>query len=448
MSPQINRGLRVAMVLRFLGRPVFQNPFPDLINRYGVMTTSRWMTSILTACLSVAAVHVADVQADAPREQAKVMHDRLAGVLPSESVLLAMTDDIRSGDYIAAADRAMEHPGFLNATVKNWVTPWTNEEFDPFQPLNDYSATVLGMIRDDVDFRLVLSGDILYVGHSGLGLPGYSHTNNNHYEQLEASGEPYNSALQRTTQSSIPDGLAVDATAGVITTRAAAKSFFKDGTNRAMFRFTLINHLCRDLEDVQDATLPPDRIRQDVSRSPGGDSRVFLNGCLTCHNGMDPLTQAFAYYNYQYDDGTDPDGLSGRLVYNAVGQTDAETGTRVQAKNLINSANFPYGYITTDDSWDNYWREGRNSYMGWDASLVGSGSGAKSMGRELAHSDAFAQCQSEKVFKVICLRDPANADDRAQVSSNAALLKSNDFKMKAVFAETANYCAVEMTQDL
>ena len=53
-----------------------------------------------------------------------------------------------------------------------------------------------------------------------------------------------------------------------------------------------------DMEQVHDTSIIPDRIRQDVSRSPGGDSRVFLNNCIGCHAGMDPLAQAFAYYNY------------------------------------------------------------------------------------------------------------------------------------------------------
>ena len=83
-----------------------------------------------------------------------------------------------------------------------------------------------------------------------------------------------------------------------MTTRAAAAAFFVAGTNRAMFRFTLLNHLCNDLEQVKDSSYSPDRIRQDVSRSPGGDSRLFLNSCIGCHNGMDPMAQAFAYYNF------------------------------------------------------------------------------------------------------------------------------------------------------
>ena len=73
-----------------------------------------------------------------------------------------------------------------------------------------------------------------------------------------------------------------------MTTRAAAQAFFIAGTNRAMFRYTMMNHLCMDLEQVQDPTRPPDRVRQDVSRSPGGDSRVFLNNCVGVPRGHGP----------------------------------------------------------------------------------------------------------------------------------------------------------------
>ena len=108
------------------------------------------------------------------------------------------------------------------------------------------------MIRDDVDFREILYGDIIYVGTPAIS--PYSDSNNNHYEELEAlgpvAGNLADSAiLERRTQSSIT-GIGIldnNSPAGVVTTRAAAKSFFSDGTNRAMFRFTLINQLCTDL---------------------------------------------------------------------------------------------------------------------------------------------------------------------------------------------------------
>ncbi|WP_255873814.1 hypothetical protein [Microbulbifer elongatus] len=392
-----------------------------------------------TACLSAALPLSAFA---GPEEQAAQMHSRLTGVKPSIEVLTAMAQDIASGDAGAAAERAMENDAFYDVTLKNLVTPWTNRDGDNFAPLNDYTATVIGMVRDDVDFRQILSGDILYTGASGLGLPAYNNANNDHYEALEAAGYPLQTALERRTQSSVT-GLPSEATAGVMTTRGGAKAFFYAGTNRAMFRFTLMNHLCRDLEQVHDTSRPPDRIRQDVSRSPGGDSRVFQNNCIGCHSGMDPMAQAFAYYNFEYDVDNDPTGENGRLDYNGAGEIDPATGSRVQAKNHINSATFPYGFVIPDDKWDNYWREGPNMHLGWSEVLPGSGNGAKSMGEELANSEAFAQCQVTKVFKQVCLRAPEDSSDRNRIDSITDSFTSNGYRLKQVYAETAAYCAGE-----
>lgn len=377
-----------------------------------------------------------------PREQAKRIHDRLAGIPPSADILDQMTDSISDGDVEQAAFLAMDNPAFYSVTLKNWVTPWTNEDADVFAPLNDYTATVIGIARDNVDFRQILSGDILYVGDNSLNLPAYNSNNNQHYQALEDQDIDLKQFLVGTTQSSVT-GLPSDATAGVMTTRGAAKSFFKDGTNRAMFRFTLINHMCTDLEGVKDTSRVPDRIRQDVSRSPGGDSRIFNNSCIGCHSGMDPLTQAFAYYNYDYDVDNDPDGENGALQYNAQGQVDADTGTRVQGKYRINGNNFPFGYITENDDWHNYWRDGLNKNVGWDQQLPATGSGAKTMGQELASSEQFAQCQVEKVFRNVCLRAPQNAADRSEIANIVSAFGGSGYQIKQVFADTANYCKGE-----
>ncbi len=372
-------------------------------------------------------------------EQAKRIHDRLAGVPPSEAVLLNMAANIDAGDVESAAYTAMDNAAFYDVTLKNWAAPWTNRDSDPFVALNDYVATLVGIVRDGVDFRELLFGDILYTASGTSGIPAYSNTDNAHYEALETQGFKLQDVLVQQAQSSV-SGLPSDATAGVMTSRAASKSFFIAGTNRAMFRFTLLNHLCNDLEQVHDISRVPDRIRQDVTRSPGGDSRVFLNNCVGCHNGMDPMAQAFAYYNYEFDVDADPEGDSGQLVYNQAGDVDAETGTRVQAKYHINENNFIYGYVTPDDQWENRWRSGINARLGWSSALPGSGAGAKSMGRELAYSDAFAQCQVEKVFTTVCLREPGNAADRAEVNTIKGRFSNEGFQLKQVFADTADYC--------
>ena len=379
----------------------------------GVRASARSTALVLLLCAGQALA--------GPAEQAKRIFDRIAGVPPSAAELAQMTQLIQGGDTADAVNIALAAPQFYNTTLKNFAMPWTNRDQTAFAPLNDYVATFIGMVRDDVPFNSALSADILYVSNAS-GLPAASAANNDHYAQAEARGVDLKSTLVQTTQSGVY-GIPVAATAGLMTTRGSAAAFFINGTNRAMFRFTMMAHLCNDLEQVEDITRPPDRIRQDVSRSPGGDSRVFLNSCIGCHSGMDPMAQAFAYYNY--------DTTQNQLVY---------TQGQVQPKYHINTGNFPQGFVTPDDSWSNRWRQGPNQVMGWDSTQSGSGNGAKSLGQELAASDAFAGCQARKVFQAICYRAPASTADANQVASMKTLFRSGGYRYKQLFASAATYC--------
>jgi hypothetical protein len=359
-----------------------------------------------------------------PREQAKRIHDRLAGVPPTDAVLQTMESQIAGGDPSAAAYTAMQNQYFYNVTLKNFAAPWTNRDQSVFVPLNDYIATVIGMVRDDVDFSTLLSADLAYVGRSGIVGAAPAANNNNHFEQLEANNVDLSNVndFVPVAQSSIL-GIPSSATAGVMTSRAASEAFYVAGTNRAMFRFTLLNHMCNDMEQMLDTKLPPDWIRQDVSRSPGGDSRLFLNNCIGCHSGMDPLAGAYAYYNWNEETGV--------LEY---------TPGSVQPKYFNNDLNFPQGFRTVDDAWENRWRAGQNAYLGFDNSLPGRGNGAKSLGQELGRSQAFASCQVRKVFKAVCLREPENQADRDAVNTITNTFRSTGYQMKQVFADTAVHC--------
>ena len=73
----------------------------------------------------------------------------------------------------------------------------------------------------------------------------------------------------------------------------------------------------------------------------------------------------------------------------------------------------------------------------------GKGQGAKSLGEELANSDAFAQCQVKKVFKNVCLRDPQSDEDISAINNTTASFKQNTYQLKRVFAEIGNYCMGE-----
>ena len=409
-------------------------------NEQNDMTDSMWIGhkdgrfgGVLRAALAAVLLTVLAMPANAtPREQAKRIHERIAGVPPTDAVLLQMQNAISSSDPACAqygatggqcaAYIAMENSSFYSVTLKNFAAPWTNRDRSVFVPLNDYVATVIGMIRDNVDFRTVLSADLQYVGRAGTVTSAPAGNNNNHYQQLEAGNHDLKAVLEPTTQSSI-NNLPPPATAGIITSRAAAEAFFIAGTNRAMFRFTMVNHFCSDMEQLHDPRLSPDRIRQDVSRSPGGDSRLFLNNCVGCHTGMDPMAQAFAYYNY--------DDVAGAIEY---------TNGVVHPKYFNNDLNFPQGFRTPDDHWTNYWRAGQNSYLGFNGPGNGDDNGAKSLGVELSNSDAFAGCQVKKVFQAVCLREPESPADHTKVDEIVGNFAASGFQMKRVFADTAEYC--------
>jgi hypothetical protein len=385
-------------------------------------------SAVAAACaLTLLAAQAAIPAYAGPTEQAERIYERLAGVKPSPTVLQEMVDAINGASgqagLVAAAKIATDPasaPTFYNVVLKNMVTPWTNRDQTVFAPLNDYTATVIGMVRDGVPFDQVLSGDIIYTVNAS-GLPAPSINNNNHYATAETNGVDLSTALVKNTQSAVY-GLPTAATAGVITSYGGASAFFINGTNRAMFRFTMINHMCNDMQTLMDTTRPSDRIRQDVSRSPGGDSRIFLNNCVACHSGMDPMAQAFAYYNF--------DVTANQLMY---------TAGQVQPKYHINSQNFPQGFVTPDDSWSNRWRAGPNSVFGW-GSGAGSGNGAKSWGQEIAGSQQFASCKVQQVFQTVCLRTPQTAQDQSIAGSATATFQQNH-DLKSVFQQVASACA-------
>jgi hypothetical protein len=359
-------------------------------------------------------------------DQATRIYNRIAGVPPSPAQLAQMTG---SSDAVSAALIATNDPAFYNNTIRNLAAPWTNRDQSVFVPLNDYTATVVGMVRDDVAFNTLLSADLVYTADGASGVPAYSYSNNAMYDAMDANNVDLKAHLVSNTQSALT-GIPATATAGIMTTRGAGSAFFINGTNRAMFRFTMLNHLCNDMQLVMDITRPPDRIRQDVTRSPGGQSSLFLNNCVGCHSGIDPMAGAFAYYNFNNIDPTTADTM-GTVVY---------TAGQVQPKYSINNTNFPQGFVTMDDSWNNHWRAGPNSILGWSASLPGSGNGAKSLGMELESSAAFASCQVNRVFKDVCLRAPNSNADFTQVNSMISSFQSNGYKLRQVFAEGAAYC--------
>ena len=367
------------------------------------------------------------------REQAFTIFNRLNGVPPSPEVWKKMTDMITAGDYRSAALVAIDQSNgaFYNVFLKDFVAPWTNETEDPRVDLNDYTATVIGMVRDEVPFQQALYGDIVYVGLSpdpSTPLPEYSVTGTNgnaHYQAIETRKLPLHKTLVRKQQSKL-SYLTEDVAAGIFTTRGFASGYYDAGTNRVAVNFAFKTFLCHEMEKLTDNTRPDYRVRRDVTRSPAGDPTVFKNRCSGCHSGMDGHAGAFAYLDWATDRG---------LIYNALDPRN------VTAHKFNRNANeFPAGYVTEDDSWINLWAtEGPNAALGWNGAEKGQG--VKQWGRMLSQVDAFPKCMAQKALVAVC--DVNSDDPKVQLAINqlANSFKSkNRFNMKHLFAQAAVMC--------
>ena len=346
------------------------------------------------------------------------MHTRITGVPPSATDLNNMANLIQIGNPEAAANVAMNHKNFYNSTLKNWASRWTNVDQTPRVDLNDYSATVIGMIRDDIPFNQVLYGNILYSSGavSGVTIAPYATNTNDHYKDLDDNNVDLKVNLVQRVQSTMNG---ITDTAGVLTTRAAGEAFYSAGTNRRVGRFAFMNFLCRDYEALHDINLTDYHVRRDIDRAPGGDSRTFKNTCVGSHAGQDALADAFSYFDFVDDE----------LVH-----TPGTVPTKVN-ENIL----FSDGWESTTDSWLNLWATGQNASLGWRG--VQSGNGIKSYGTMLSASRAFSECITEQVYKLICLK---TAETQTEKSMQEALVNdfegAGNYNMKRLIGKTAAQC--------
>jgi hypothetical protein len=363
-----------------------------------------------------------------PREQAWKLHNRLAGVPPvkmgTSDPLTEMETLIKAGNPEAAAAIAMKNKNFYNVVLKNWVKPWSNREQTSRAPLNDYVATIIGVIRDSdtVPFTEVLYGDILYTidyKNTDNTQSVYSFENNDHYKNAETRNIDLSTTLVKQTQSTMTK-LPAAAVSGVLTTRSAGEAFYSAGTNRRVNRFTFMNYLCHDYEELHDVNIPDYHVRRDVERNPGGDARTYKNKCVGCHAGQDALGGAYAYYDF----------VNGKLVYTP--------GTVV---NKMNQNVYEVsGFKTENDSWVNLWASGQNANLGWRGKV--DGNGVKEIGQMFTRSQAFSQCMAKKVFKMVCMKDAVNADDTALVKELVTKFEESNYNMKDLIINTSVGCIV------
>ena len=196
-----------------------------------------------------------------------------------------------------------------------------------------------------------------------------------------------------------------------------------------MNRFAFMNFLCRDYEALHDITRPDIWVRRDVDRAPGGDSRTFKNKCVGCHAGQDAISGAWAYFDFV----NGPNGIEdGQVVY-----TPETVVDKINALIL-----FSDGHVTTSDYFTNIWATGQNANLGWRGAQEGYG--AKAVGRMLSSTKAFSDCMAERVFKLVCLKEPQQQAHKDAIAQFATEFENHStYNMKSLIAKTSVLCLGE-----
>ena len=82
------------------------------------------------------------------------MYDRIAGVTASDATLTSM---VGMDATQAALTIVTKDPAFYNNTIRNLAMPWTNRDQTVFAPLNDYVATVVGMVAEGLSSEEIVA---------------------------------------------------------------------------------------------------------------------------------------------------------------------------------------------------------------------------------------------------------------------------------------------------
>lgn len=366
------------------------------------------LSGVLLSCYSAQAEM--DAEAYAVR-----LFDRITGsaINIDDPRLQAISNLVRSNHKHEALELATSDPQFLDLTVRQWIAPSSNYDASTRVEFNDFIAMVMGVVRDDLDARILLTGDFQYVGRSEFRLPAPSLSNNDHFRMLEAL--PGSLSEKLVIQNGQWPGSQIEP-AGLLTSRAWAKAHYTAGTNRRALQMSFQEFLCKPIVSLADTLVPDERVRRDVNRHPGGLYSTYRNRCVGCHAGMDALGGAFARFDFR----------DNQIIY--------YTGDQVAPKMNQNSQNYPAGRRTVDDAWVNLWTERQNSTIGWQGAMRGTG--VRSFGEMLSNTDAFASCMAKRVFEYMCRR-PMGRTDRPLVQDVAQTFVQSGYKLKRVFEEVA-----------
>lgn len=318
---------------------------------------------------------------------------------------------VNAAKYFEAAKVVAQEDNFLEVRVRNFAAPFSSKDSSPLEPLNDLQALIIGVVRDEIDARQIVSGNIRYAGAAALGLPPVSRSNNDHYAAFESAGRSLAYDLD-LVEDQWPD---LDLGAGLYTTRQWAKINYDAGTNRRSVKNSFEQFLCTPIDSWKTRGLPDDFIRRDVDRAPGGNPSTFQNFCRNCHAPMDGFAGAFAKVDFMSD-------------------SFSFTPNAIVAKMNQNGETYPAGFVTTDDSWVNMLKYGSAADFGWRGPIEGQG--IKAFSEMVANSSAYSRCMVKKTFDEVCGGSIVEAAP-GLLDKMTTDFESNGYNLKYLFEKLA-----------
>jgi len=320
---------------------------------------------------------------------------------------------IDNGEEKKVAEMAISNEGFINSTARIWASKLLSKTEETNLPLNDSLAFVIGSVRDNLDARLLLTGDYLYIADPRLGMSYPEAYSNTLYELLDSNSRGLSIILSYSSpQWKGSDFKSVQA-AGLLTTRGWAEVNYSGGTNRRAVEATLQSFLCQPITSWKEGGLPDFRVRRDIDRAPAGNPGTYQKECRSCHASMDGLAGAFAFLDFS----------NSTLVFRDT----------IASKYLQNAQTYPEGYVSEDHSWINLLATNQNDKFGFKNKLVGYG--VNEFGQMLSESDAFAQCMVKRTYSQICGKE---LDLKNEIILKLSTqFKSNGYRFKSLFADVA-----------
>ena len=400
---------------------------------------------LIVQILAISATTVkAQAQADVYQDQAKTLVERLSGVkMPADDSLVAQVAvKLRAGDKMGAAALAETQPNFLNSTVKLMALKMSTREETFRQPLNDFAAAFIGVTRDGIDARQLLTGNFYYMADPTKIPAGVTVRSNmaadllssdNHYTDLENPMIDIGAVLMKVNGQMLLDGAKnvvpnPDA-AGVITSRAFMGAHAIAGTNRRAVQYTFQEFMCVPIGNWADISASDARIGRDIDRYPGGDALKFLTTCKGCHTQMDSFRGAFAYWDVQ----------NNSIVNSMAGvRTGGYDSKGVSTKMNKNNTVFPGGFVTVDNSWVNNSQNPANATLfGFRGNGVASGTGVNAFATMVSNSTRFSQCMVKRVYDAVCRTNIDPDQNLPYLKQYAAQFEQSGYNLKTLFQSVA-----------